>query len=124
MCLFLLQSRRSAVSFVCASPLIPSLLPSQEWELHDVREVMEVPAIRGSNLGGWLWHENWMNPAVSFQHFIDGTRVRGRAVRYPGVCASTLALTLMVRNQMLQHLSNFTVMESSCGASPERNSTK
>ncbi|CAI7810604.1 unnamed protein product [Closterium sp. NIES-54] len=48
-----------------------------EWERYDVREVMEVPAIRGANLGSWLMTEPWMNRDVfKFAGYGDGTRMR------------------------------------------------
>ncbi|GJP54853.1 hypothetical protein CLOM_g13878 [Closterium sp. NIES-68] len=62
-----------------------------DWELHDVREVMEVPAIRGANLGSWLMTEPWMNrEAFKFAGYGDGTRftlrsiISGKYVSAPG----------------------------------------
>ncbi|GJP54848.1 hypothetical protein CLOM_g13874 [Closterium sp. NIES-68] len=52
-----------------------------DWERHDVREVMEVPAIRGANLGSWLMTEPWMNrEAFKFAGYSDGTRFTLRSV--------------------------------------------
>ncbi|CAI7930042.1 unnamed protein product [Closterium sp. NIES-54] len=52
-----------------------------EWERYDVREVMEVPAIRGANLGSWLMTEPWMNRDVfKFAGYGDGTRFTLRSV--------------------------------------------
>ncbi|CAI5465592.1 unnamed protein product [Closterium sp. Yama58-4] len=62
-----------------------------EWERYDVREVMEVPAIRGANLGSWLMTEPWMNQGVfRFAGYSDGTQftlrsvVTGKYVTAPG----------------------------------------
>ncbi|CAI5995780.1 unnamed protein product [Closterium sp. NIES-64] len=62
-----------------------------DWERYDVREVMEVPAIRGANLGSWLMTEPWMNRDVfKFAGYGDGTRftlrsvVTGKYVTAPG----------------------------------------
>ncbi|CAI5476131.1 unnamed protein product [Closterium sp. Yama58-4] len=53
-----------------------------EWERYDVREVMEVPAIRGANLGSWLMTEPWMNRDVfKFAAYGDGTRFTLRSVQ-------------------------------------------
>eukprot|EP00850_Spirogloea_muscicola_P006073 SM000028S10167 [mRNA] locus=s28:769389:773247:- [translate_table: standard] len=46
------------------------------WETFTVREAMQVPAIRGVNLGGWLVYEAWMQPDLftSVPVLIDGTQ--------------------------------------------------
>ncbi|CAI7777472.1 unnamed protein product, partial [Closterium sp. NIES-53] len=60
-----------------------------EWERYDVREVMEVPAIRGANLGSWLMTEPWMNRDVfKFAGYGDGTRGLNHVACNPAVLSS------------------------------------
>eukprot|EP00897_Mesotaenium_endlicherianum_P006513 jgi/Mesen1/5890/ME000003S06921 len=56
-------------------------MPSQ-WEAFDVREVKQVAAIRGVNLGGWLVIEGWMTPYLFAEvpRLIDGAEVQIRSV--------------------------------------------
>eukprot|EP00850_Spirogloea_muscicola_P011959 SM000076S21780 [mRNA] locus=s76:278637:282461:+ [translate_table: standard] len=52
------------------------------WETFTVREAMQVPAIRGVNLGGWLVYEAWMQPDLftSVPVLIDGTQIQLQSV--------------------------------------------
>lgn len=54
---------------------------ASDWEFWTVWEVMNVPAIRGVNLGSWLVFEQWMNPnGPQFQGTLDGTAFRFKSV--------------------------------------------